>query len=93
MANTRPMHEVIDEHLQVLCGQALIDHYAVVPHQTFHHEPSVAAVVLDAVPEGWAKLNGDWVLVTRADHDDPEGIQCLRLDAAAMLDLVFGTVS
>ena len=49
-------------NLEVHCGRALAEHYSDIPWQTFHHEPSVAAVVLDAVPDGWAKIDGEWVL-------------------------------
>lgn len=48
-------------NLEVHCGRALAEHYSDIPWQTFHHEPSVAAVVLDAVPDGWAKIDGEWV--------------------------------
>ena len=63
------MTKVTTEQLEVHCGQALIDHYADNPHQTFHHEPSVAAVVLDAVPDGWAKIDGEWREVKRIGHE------------------------
>lgn len=64
------------EQLEVHCGQALIEHYANNPYQTFHHEPSVAAVVLDAVPDGWAKVDGEWIQIASTEmsaHPLPSG--------------------
>lgn len=53
-----------DGALEVVCGLALEAHYADNKWQTFHHAPSVAGVVLDSVPDGWAKVDGEWSRVT-----------------------------
>lgn len=37
------------EAAEMVGGKALVDHYAHNPWQTFHHEPSVAGVVLAAL--------------------------------------------
>lgn len=37
------------------------------------HIEDVATDALDAVPNGWAKWNGEWVQVAQADRYDVEG--------------------